>query len=148
MQLTLVERGPRWWRTISVFAFLCVNLTFVGMHVILAQTQYTYIVGKYIISKEDSKTHQRLAEDSKTHQRLAFRPVSKVRINRFYICRQCTFMYIVYVISVLLMFLKCKTCRILLFFFTFYKRYKLWYFIAHWLRNCYVITHLYISSHF
>jgi hypothetical protein len=95
------------------------------MHVILAQTQYTYIVGKYIISKEDSKTHQRLAEDSKTHQRLAFRPVSKVRINRFYICRQCTFMYIVYVISVLLMFLKCKTCRILLFFFTFYKRYKL-----------------------
>jgi hypothetical protein len=38
------------------------------MHVILAQTQYTYIVGKYIISKEDSKTHQRLAEDSKTHQ--------------------------------------------------------------------------------
>jgi len=67
------------------------------MHVILAQTQYTYIVGKYKISKEDSKTHQRLA----------FHPVSKLRINRFYICRQCTFMYIVYVISVLLMFLKC-----------------------------------------
>ena len=63
-----------------------------------AQTQYTYIVGKYTISKQDSKAHQRLA----------VRSVSKARINRFYICQQCTFIYIVYVISVLLMFLKCK----------------------------------------